>query len=136
MLITDTTKELIKTEDVGDVITRGTRTRLLNPKWIDALLEHDFHGAQKIADRVEHMVGLAATTNAVDNWIWSSIAGRYIFDDDMRQRMTENNRFASAEIIKRLMEANKRGYWDATEEDIEKLRDAYLEIEGDIEEKL
>jgi len=136
MLITDTTKELIKTEDIGDVITRGTRTRLLNPKWIDALLEHDFHGAQKIADRVEYMVGLAATTNAVDNWIWSSIAQSYIFDDEMRQRLTENNRFASAEIIKRLMEASKRDYWDATEEEIEKLKNAYLEIEGDIEEKL
>jgi cobaltochelatase CobN len=118
------------------VIIRGARTRLLNPKWIDALLEHDFHGAQKIADRVEYMVGLAATTNAVDNWIWSSIAQSYIFDDEMRQRLTENNRFTSAEIIKRLMEASKRDYWDATEEEIEKLKNAYLEIEGDIEEKL
>jgi cobaltochelatase CobN len=48
MLISDTTKEIPKTEFVGDVITRGVRTRLLNPKWADELLKHEFHGAQKI----------------------------------------------------------------------------------------
>ncbi len=134
MLITDTTKEVVKTEDVGDVIARGVRTRLLNPKWIDEMLKHDVHGAQQIADRLENVLGLAATTNAVDNWIWSSIAKRFAFDEEMRRRMIENNKFASAEVIERLFEAEKRGYWDATEDELEELRSAYLEVEGDIED--
>jgi cobaltochelatase CobN len=136
MLITDTTKEVIKTEDVGDVIVRGTRTRLLNPKWIDGMLEHDYHGAQQIADRLENTLGLAATTNAVPNWIWSSIAERFVFDEEMRKRLEENNKFAAVEIMERLFEAEKRGYWKATEEELEKMRKAYLEMEGDIEEGL
>jgi cobaltochelatase CobN len=36
--------------------------------------------------------------------------------------------------MERLFEAEKRGYWDATEEELEELRSAYLEVEGDIEE--
>ena len=136
MMITDTTKEVIKTEDVGDVIVRGTRTRLLNPKWIDGMLEHDYHGAQQIADRVENTLGLAATTNAVPNWIWSSIAERFVFNEEMRNRLEENNKFAAVEIMERLFEAEKRGYWKATEEELEKMRKAYLEMEGDIEEGL
>jgi cobaltochelatase CobN len=136
MLITDTTKEVIKTEDVGDVIARGTRTRLLNPKWIDGMLEHDYHGAQQIADRVENTLGLAATTNAVPNWIWSSIAERFVFDEKMRQRLEENNKFAAAEVLEKLFEAEKRGYWAATREEMEKMRKAYLDLEGDIEEGL
>ena len=136
MMITDTTKEVIKTEDVGDVIVRGTRTRLLNPKWIDGMLEHAYHGAQQIADRVENMLGLAATTNAVPNWIWSSIAERFVFDEEMRRRLEENNKFAAMEIVERLFEAEKRGYWKATEEELEKMRIAYLEMEGGIEEAL
>ena len=136
MLITDTTKEVIKTEDVGDVIVRGTRTRLLNPKWIDGMLEHDYHGAQQIADRVENTLGLAATTNAVPNWVWSSIAERFVFDEEMRKRLEENNKFAAVEIMERLFEAEKRGYWKATEEELEKMRDVYLEMEGGIEEAL
>ena len=136
MMITDTTKEVIKTEDIGDVIVRGTRTRLLNPKWIDGMLEHKYHGAQQIADRLENTLGLAATTNAVPNWIWSSIAERFVFDEKMRIRLEENNKFAAVEIMERLFEAEKRGYWNATEEEMEKMKRAYLEMEGDIEEAL
>ena len=134
MMITDTTKELIKTEDVEDVIVRGTRTRLLNPKWIDEMLKHEHHGAQQIADRLENTLGLAATTNAVPNWIWSSIAKRFVFDYELRRRLEENNKFAAVEIMDRLFEAEKRGYWEATGEEKAKMRTAYLEIEGHIED--
>lgn len=134
MLISDTTGEVIQTEDVKDVIARGARTRLLNPKWIDGMLEHEFHGAQQVAERLENMLGLAATTHSVDNWIWSSLAERYMLDKEMRERLVKNNRFAAAEIADRLFEAEKRGYWKATEEEMELLRNAYLDIEGHIEE--
>jgi len=136
MMISDTTKEVVYTEDVRDVIKRGTRTRLLNPKWIDEMLKHDYHGAQQIEERVYNTLGLAATTHAVDNWIWSSIAERFVFDEEMRKRLMENNKFAALGLTERLMEAEQRGYWEATEEELEKLRDAYRQIEGDIEETL
>lgn len=136
MMISDTTKEVVYTEDVRDVIQRGTRTRLLNPKWIDEMLKHDYHGAQQIEERVYVTLGFAATTHAVDNWIWSSIAERFVFDEEMRKRLMENNKFAALGLTERLMEAEQRGYWEATEEELEKLRDAYREMEGDIEETL
>ena len=55
-------------------------------------------------------MGLAETTNAVPNWIWS-IAERFVFDEEMRKRLEENNKFAAMEIAERLFEAEKRGYW-------------------------
>lgn len=136
MLITDTTKEIIRTESVKESLNRGIRTRLLNPVWINALLEHAFHGAQKIADRVEYLVGFAATTHAVDNWVWSEVVNRYVRDEEMFRRMTENNRFAMEQIIARLLEANDRGYWQATEEELAILKEKYLELEGAIEEAM
>lgn len=136
MVIADTTKEIVQIDEVERFIERGIRTRLLNPKWIDGMLAHDFHGAQKIADGVEYTLGLAATTNAVDNWIWSSIASRYIFDEEMLNRLLQNNPFATAEMARRLMEADRRGYWDATEEEREKLKSLYLDIERAIEERI
>jgi cobaltochelatase CobN len=136
MLITDTTKEVIRTETVGASLNRGIRTRLLNPKWIDALLEHDYHGAQKIGDRVEYLIGFAATTHAVENWVWSAVTDRYVRDKEMFDRLSENNRFAAEEIIKRLLEAEGRGYWEATDEEKNLLRDRYLDLEGDIEERI
>jgi cobaltochelatase CobN len=136
LMISDTTKEVVYTEDVGDVIRRGTRTRLLNPKWIDEMLKHDYHGAQQIEERVYITLGFAATTHAVDNWIWSSIAERFVFDEEMRKRLMENNKFAALGLTERLMEAEQRGYWKATAEELEKLRQAYMDMEGDIEEAL
>jgi cobaltochelatase CobN len=136
MLISDTTEEVICTEDVARAINRGARTRLLNPRWANAMLSHEFHGAQQIADRVENMLGLAATTHSVDNWIWSAIAERYLFDREMNEKLTNNNSFAAAAVAERLLEAEKRGYWQATTEEMEKLRAVYLDMEGDIEEGL
>jgi cobaltochelatase CobN len=133
LLISDTSSELIRTEEIESMIARGVRTRLLNPKWIDGMLAHDYHGAQSIGERVHNILGLASTTNAVGNWVWSSIAERYIFDDGLLQRMKENNQFATKHLMDRLFEAAQRGYWSPTNEEYENLLSAYLKIEGDIE---
>ncbi len=135
MLIADTTKELIQVEDIKKPIEKSMRARILNPKWIDGMLEHKFHGAQKISDRVEYILGLAATTGKVESWVFSDIAKRYIFDEEMRKRLLENNPFATSQIIKRLWETDKRGYWQPNDEERERLLDAYLEVEGILEER-
>ena len=134
--ITDTTGEKIQTETVDKSIERGVRTRLLNPKWIHAMLEHSYHGVQKINDRFENMLGLAATTNQVNSWVFSDMHTTYIADEAMRQRLKENNRWAYFSMVEKLMECSKRGYWNATDEERDQLRRAYLELEGDIEENL
>jgi len=136
MLISDTTKEFIRTENVADSLNRGIRTRLLNPKWIDELLKHDYHGAQKICDRVEYLIGFAATTHAVKNWVWSGVTKRYVEDDDMFRRMAQNNRFAMEEILRRLMEAHQRKYWDATEEELDLIEQRFQELEAIIEDMM
>lgn len=133
MLVSDTTGEVIRTEDIQSAVEIGVRTRLLNPKWIDGMLAHSFHGAQQIADRIENMLGLAATTHSVESWIWSSIAERYIFDETTRNRLLENNRYAAVKIGEWLMEAHRRGYWKAKDDEIERLRMSCLEMEGEIE---
>ena len=37
-------------------------------------------------------------------------------------------------LMERLMEASNRGYFDATEEELSQIREAYLEAEGEAEE--
>jgi cobaltochelatase CobN len=134
MLITDTTGEAIRTEDLLDSVNRGIRTRLLNPKWIDGMLEHDYHGGQQIAKRVGNALGLAATTHSIADWVWSSIAERYIFDEQVRERLEKNNKFACGQVMERLLEAEQRGYWNATRDELARLKEAYLKLEGEIEE--
>ncbi len=136
MLIADSTMEVVKVESVKDAIERGTITRTLNPKWINEMLKHDFHGAQKIADRVEYLLGLAATTNAVENWVWDKVAERFVLNEELFERLKESNPYATKEILERLLEANKRGYWRADEEILEELENKYLMVDGMLEEDI
>ena len=39
-------------------------------------------------------------------------------------------------VIGRLLEAQQRGYWNASQEEMNLLRDRYLELEGEIEERI
>lgn len=136
MLIADTTKEVVKVESVEDSIERGTVTRTLNPKWIEEMLKHGFLGVQKIADRVEYLLGLAATTGAVENWIWDRIAERFVLDEEMFERLKSNNPYAAKEILERLLEANRRGYWDAGKEILNEMEERLVEIDGMLEDEI
>lgn len=136
MYITDTTGERIKSESVEKSIERGIRTRVLNPKWIDGILEHKYHGVQKISQRFENVMGLAATTNSVEEWIYDDLHKSYVEDEDLRKRLIENNPYAYMEILEQMMEYYNRGYWEATEDQINKIKQIYLELEDNIEDKI
>ncbi|MBR6038632.1 MAG: cobaltochelatase subunit CobN, partial [Candidatus Methanomethylophilaceae archaeon] len=129
MYITDSAGPRLRTLDVRRSIEHGVRTRLLNPKWIDGMLRTDYHGAQHINDRFENVLGLAATTGAVDSGVFSDMEAVYIADKEMRDRLRKNNNWALMAMIDRLAEANSRGYWKATREELETLREAYDECE-------
>ncbi|SHJ55826.1 cobaltochelatase CobN subunit [Hathewaya proteolytica DSM 3090] len=136
MYITDTTGEKIFTESVDKSIARGIRTRVLNPKWIDGMLNHKYHGVQKIADRFENVLGLAATTNSVDQWIYNDMYKCYVEDEELSERLKENNPYAYMDIVEYMVEYNERNYWQASEEQIKKLKEKYLELEDNIEDKM
>ncbi|MHA1756403.1 MAG: cobaltochelatase subunit CobN, partial [Promethearchaeota archaeon] len=133
--IADTSEKNIDVDKLSKHIKEGAITRTLNPKWIKSMLNHKYHGAQKVAERVENILGLAATTHDVDNWIWDKSYKQYIENDEIRNALIENNRFAMMDIIKNMLQAKNRGYWDATEEQIENLKKLYLELENWIETK-
>lgn len=133
MITTNTATEKIRTEDASLAISRGAVTRTLNPKWIDAMLEHEYHGAQKVADRVQYLVGLSATTGVVEPSVWDKTAQTLVFDDKMRRRLEENNIYAAQEIAKRLYEADKRGYWRPSPEQEQALMELLMSYDEDLE---
>lgn len=134
IFITDTTGEKIETESVEKSINRGIRTRALNPKWIDGMLKHKYHGVQKIYDRFENIMGLSATTNRVEQWIYNDLFSKYAEDLDMKKKLFENNKWAYMDIIEQMLEYNQRGYWKASEEQLTILKNLFLELEGNVEE--
>ena len=129
VFVIDASRAVVRTQDVRRSIERGVRTRLLNPKWIDGLLDVKYHGTQQINERFENVLGLASTVGGVDSGVFSDMLDCYVRDPDVRRRVSENNNWAYMAMIDRLFEANSRGYWDATEEEMDLLKNAYLESE-------
>jgi len=121
---------------LADEVRRVVRTKLLNPKWIEGMKRHGYKGAGDISKRVGRVYGWEATTQEVDDWIFDDIAKTFILDDEMRKFFEENNPWALEEMGRRLLEAHQRGLWKADEMVIDELKDAYLEMEGWLEEKM
>lgn len=127
--------EHVEVRDLADEIRRVARTKLLNPKWIEGMKEHGYKGAGDIAKRVGRVYGWEAATKEVDDWIFDDIAKTFVLDEEMKKFFEDNNPYALEEIARRLLEANQRELWDADPEVLEGLKNAYLEIEGWMEER-
>jgi len=132
--VADSTRDKIKTSNLRTQLQYEARTRFLNPEWIKGQMDAGYGGVKKMNDRVEHLLGWSVTAGQVDNWMWSEVANRYMFDEQVRKKMMQENVWAVENFLKRLMEAYRRGVWEATDEEIEKLKQIYLELEAEIEE--
>lgn len=135
VLVADSTRDRIKTRDIRSTIDYEVRTKLLNPTWMKGQMESGYKGVKNLSNRIEYLLGWQATSSgSVDNWVWSEMADKYVFDEEVRKKMMQENIWAVEDQLKRLMEAYQRGMWDATDEEIEKLKQIYLELESEIEE--
>ena len=132
------TKDVSATDvrNLKNEIERIVRAKLLNPIWISEMMKHGYRGAHEFSKKILHLYGWQATTKLVDKWVFDEIANKYVIDEEMRRWFEENNIYAIEEIARRLFEAYERELWQADEETIEKLREAYSELEGILEDEV
>ena len=131
--IGDHTRGRGKVRTLAEQIALESRTRALNPKWYESMLEHGYEGVSQIELHVSNTMGWSATTGQVANWVYKQLAETYVLDAEMRDRLTRLNPMASAKMANRLIEAQERHYWSADEETIEALREAGNALEDRLE---
>ena len=83
-----------------------------------------------MASTVYYLFGYVATAGVVDDWMYESLAQSYVFDEDNRKFFDQSNPWALRGITERLLEADERGLWDASDDALATLRSAVLEAEG------
>ncbi len=110
------------------------RSRLLNPKWLEGLKRHGYKGAGDISKMMDVVLGWDATAEVMEDWMYERMARKYALDPKMQEWMKEVNPYALQNILDKLLEAVNRGMWNADDEMEKELRNAYLDIEGEIEE--
>ncbi len=114
---------------------RVFRARVANPRWIASMIRHGYKGAFELSATVDYLFGYDATTGVVEDWMYETLAAKYVLDDDVREFMGRSNPWALRAVAERLLEAADRQLWQQPDpQTLEALRAAYLEVEGELEE--
>ena len=123
----------VAVRDVEDVLRLEYRSKLLNPKWRDAMLAQGSGGAYEVSQRMTAMVGWSATAQ-VDNFVFDQAAERYALDDEVAKKLQKANPEAFKNVVRRLLEAAGREMWQTDEDTLDKLRNLYADADDLIEQ--
>lgn len=120
--------------DLEELLRLEYRTKLLNPRWAQAMAAMGSGGAYEISQRMTALIGWGGTSGFKDPWVYDQAADTYAFDPAMAQRLRDANPEAFRNVVGRMLEAHSRGLWQAPAEKIDKLRNLYdlsdAELEG------
>ncbi|NKY58015.1 cobaltochelatase subunit CobN [Nocardia flavorosea] len=133
--IGDSTRpDSVRTRTLSEETTRVFRARVVNPRWLEAMRRHGYKGAFEMAATVDYLFGYDATTDVVADWMYEKLAESYVFDETNRKFMEQSNPWALHGIAERLLEAAERKMWaEPEQETLDRLRQVYLEAEGELE---
>ena len=118
---------------LSEQVAIETRTRMLNPKWYEGMLEHGYEGVRQIEVHVTNTMGWSATTGQVQPWVYQQLSETFVLDPEMRERLSRLNPTASAKVANRLIEASERKFWKPDAQVLEALRRAGEELEDRLE---
>ena len=133
VFISDQTQGEGKVRSLDEQVSLETRTRSLNPKWFEGMLEHGYEGVRQIESQVANTMGWSATTGQVQPWVYQELSKTFVLDDAMRQRLADLNPASASRLVNRMIEASERDYWAPDEETMAALQNASEELEDRLE---
>eukprot|EP00884_Botryococcus_braunii_P002250 jgi/Botrbrau1/12025/Bobra.0293s0002.1 len=131
--IADTTTANAQVRTLGSQVRLDARTKLLNPKWYEGMMNSGYEGVREIQKRLTNTMGWSATSGQVDNWVYDEANSTFIEDPEMAKRMMDLNPNSFRKLVATFLEAQGRGYWDASPDQLERLRQLYMDVEDKIE---
>lgn len=120
-----------KVRNFNEVLTTEAHATMFNPKWLRGMMENDYSGAGMMAEVVRNTAGWQATrAGSVSNAMWNEIHEVYVLDKhglQLRQFMERANPHAFQEIAAVLLEAHRKGDWQASEQVVRDLAREYAQ---------
>ncbi|MBW4519112.1 MAG: magnesium chelatase subunit H [Scytolyngbya sp. HA4215-MV1] len=120
--------------NLEDLLRMEYRSKLLNPKWADAMAAQGSGGAYEISQRMTALIGWGGTVDFQEGWVYDQAADTYALDAEMAEKLRQANPEAFRNIVGRMLEAHGRGFWQPDAEKLDKLRKLYdltdEELEG------
>ncbi|TKB47727.1 cobaltochelatase subunit CobN [Thalassotalea mangrovi] len=125
-------KDNVKAQTMDAFLNQEMRSRYFHPRWIQAMQESGYAGATAILDRMNNMWGWEVMTpDAVRDDHWQEFFEVYVNDKyelDMREFFEQHNAEALAQMLERMLEAVRKGYWQADEQTLQTMVETYTEL--------
>ncbi|AWB65802.1 cobaltochelatase subunit CobN [Saccharobesus litoralis] len=125
-------KDQVKSQTLAQFVNQELRSRYFHPRWIKAMQDSGYAGATAILDRVNNLWGWEVMTpESIRDDQWQEFFEIYVDDKyqmDMREFFESNNAESLAQIIERMLEAERKDYWQTDEATIKKLVETYAEL--------
>jgi magnesium chelatase subunit H len=107
---------------LDEQVALETRTRMLNPKWYEGMLEHGYEGVRQIEVHLTNTMGWSATTGQVQPWVYQQLTETFVLDPAMRERLAELNPTASPRWPTACWKRHRRQYWQPDDKTLEALQ--------------
>ncbi|MEH2510945.1 cobaltochelatase CobN [Nitrobacteraceae bacterium AZCC 1564] len=132
LYIADLREQTSRITSAARFLADEMRTRTLNPHWISGMQQEGYAGTLELLNAVNNLFGWQVTdpgTVRADQW--QAIHDTFI--RDLRQLgltawFEQHNPTAQAQIVERMIEAIRKGYWDATEQTRRELIERWREL--------
>lgn len=103
-----------------------------HPNWLAEMVKEGYSGALQILNTINNFWGWQAMDrNIVRDDQWQSFHEIYVNDRyqlDLREWFERSHPAALAQIVERMLEAIRKGYWQAGEQTIQELVSTYMEL--------
>jgi cobaltochelatase CobN len=110
------------------------RSRLLNPRWIEAMAGHGYKGGFEMAASLDYLFAYDASTGRVPDWSYGALSQTWLASEAVLAFLRRSNPWALRDMAERLLEAHHRGLWQGPADDeIDRLKGLVLESEALIE---
>nr|WP_246351376.1 cobaltochelatase subunit CobN [Deinobacterium chartae] len=127
--------ERARVRDLKEEALRVYRSRVVNPKWLEAMQRHGYKGGLELTATVDYLFGFDATAQIAEDFMYEGVAQAYALDLGVQAFLRESNPWALNAITDRLLEAHARGMWQPDPETLAALQALHLEAEAWLEER-
>ena len=112
-------------------VDKVLRSRLLNPRWIEAMTQHGYKGGFEMAASLDYLFAYDASTGRMPDWSYGALQAAWLDDPMVQGCLRQANPWALRDMGERLLEAHHRGLWEgASPEQLDRLKTLVLESEA------
>lgn len=121
-----------KAEDAASFLAKELATRNFHPGHIQALMKEGYAGTTQMLDSINNFTGWTTVAREiVRNDQWQEFADVYVRDKHqlgITQWMERENPHALAQMMERMLEMARQGYWQADSATVDELKSRYKDL--------